>query len=91
MNTQKPPALADYIKPELIIPQLKTRATTSVMEELTEVLHCQDGSVPHPRLLSSSLAALNRELLTSTVLDFGAAFPQVRVAAQPRPRFALGR
>jgi mannitol/fructose-specific phosphotransferase system IIA component (Ntr-type) len=91
MNTQKPLTLADYTKPELIIPQLTTRATNSVMEELTEALHCQDGSVPHPHLFSSSLAALNLELLTSTVLNLGAAFPEVRVAALSRPRFALGR
>jgi len=91
MSIQKPITLADYTKPELIIPQLTTRATTSAMEELTEALHCQDGSVPHPHLLFSSLAALNRELLTSTMLDLGAAFPEVRVAALSRPRFALGR
>ena len=62
MSIQKPITLADYTKPELIIPQLTTRATTSAMEELTEALHCQDVSVPHPHLLFSEVrvAALSR-------------------------------
>ena len=89
MNLPKLCTLADYTKPEFIIPQLTTRTTTSVMQELTTALRREDGSVPDQ--LSSSTAALIRELLTSTALDFGAVFPQVRVAALSRPRFALGR
>ena len=83
MNLPKLCTLADYTKPEFIIPQLTTRTTTSVMQELTTALRREDGSVPDQ--LSSSTAALIRELLTSTALDFGAVFPQVRVAALSRP------
>jgi mannitol/fructose-specific phosphotransferase system IIA component (Ntr-type) len=89
MNLPKLCTLADYTKPELIIPQLTTRTTTSVMQELTTVLHREDGSAPDQR--SSSTTALIRELLTGMALDFGAAFPHVRGAALSRPRFALGR
>jgi mannitol/fructose-specific phosphotransferase system IIA component (Ntr-type) len=89
MNLPKLRTLADYTKPELIIPQLTTRKIASVMQELTTVLHRDDGSVPEQ--LPSNTAALIRELLTGMALDFGAAFPQVRVAALSRPFFALGR
>lgn len=89
MNLPKLRTLSDYTKPELIIPQLATRTTTSVMQELTTVLHREDGSAPDQR--SSSTTALIRELLTGMALDFGAAFPHVRGAALSRPRFALGR
>jgi mannitol/fructose-specific phosphotransferase system IIA component (Ntr-type) len=89
MNLPKLRTLADYTKPELIIPQFTARTTTSVMQELTTALHREDASVPDQ--MSSSTAALIRELLTRRMLDLGATFPQVRVAALSRPRFALGR
>ena len=81
--------LADYTSAALIIPQLHSRATATVMQELNDVLHRVEAIVPGH--LFSSLAALNRELLTSMSLDFGAAFPQVRVPGLQRPRFAVGR
>lgn len=89
MNLPKLRTLADYTKPGLIIAQLTTRTTASVMQELTHALHREDSSLPDQ--LASSAAALIRELLTSRALDAGAAFPQVRVAALSRLRFALGR
>lgn len=89
MNGQKPPTLADYTKPGLIVPQLTTRTISSVMQELTTVLHQDDASVPDG--CSSCAAVLIRELLAGSALEFGAAFPQVRVTALSRPHFALGR
>ncbi len=91
MNAQQPPTLADYTQSELIIPQLATCATTTVVKELTDALYRQDGGMPRRLLLDSSLTALNRELLTSRTRDLGAIFPQVRMAALSQPRFALGR
>ncbi len=89
MNSQKLPTLADYTKPGLIVPQLTTRTTISVMQELTAALYREDSSMPQQS--SAMTAALIRELLTSTVLDFGAVFPQVSVRALSNPLFALGR
>lgn len=89
MNLPKLRTLADFTKAELIIPQLTTRTIASVMQELTTVLHRDDGSAPDG--CSSSAAVLIRELLAGSALEFGAAFPQVRVTALSRPHFALGR
>jgi len=60
-----------------------------VTREMITALHREDGSVPDQ--LSSSTTALIRELLVGTALDFGAAFPQTRIAELSRPRFALSR
>lgn len=81
--------LADYTSTALIVPQLHSKATATVMQELNGVLHRAEAIVPDH--LFSSLVALNRELLTSMSLEFGAAFPQVPVPGLQRPRFAVGR
>jgi mannitol/fructose-specific phosphotransferase system IIA component (Ntr-type) len=72
-----------------MLPKLRGRSMSNVMRELGQVLHQEDASVSD--ILYPGLKALYSELLTSTVLDLGAAFPQVRVATLSRSRFALGR
>jgi mannitol/fructose-specific phosphotransferase system IIA component (Ntr-type) len=81
--------LADYTSTALIVPQLHSRATAAVMQELNDVLHRVEAIVSDH--LFPGLAALNRELLTSMDLDFGAAFPQLLVPSLQRPRFVVGR
>jgi mannitol/fructose-specific phosphotransferase system IIA component (Ntr-type) len=81
--------LADYTSVALIIPQFHDCIASAVMRDLTEALRHEDAAVPdHPL---QNLAALNQELLTGLSLDFGAAFPKLRVSGLKGPRFALGR
>lgn len=84
----KVPTLASYTTVTLIIPQIYGTTTRAVMDELSQVLHRDDSKVPD--VLFSSIAALNRELLTSISLECGVALPQVEVQGLQRPRFALG-
>jgi len=83
------PSLADYTSPALIIPRLHEETMHGIMNQLCQVLPQTDGSVQE--VLSDSLHALNRELLTGRALDFGACFPSVHVRGLQPPRFALGR
>jgi mannitol/fructose-specific phosphotransferase system IIA component (Ntr-type) len=81
--------LADYTAPPLIIPRLHGTTPSGVIEELSEAMNQADSSVPDLRY--ESRAAIGRELLTGTTLEFGAVFPHVRLGGLLRPRFALGR
>jgi mannitol/fructose-specific phosphotransferase system IIA component (Ntr-type) len=81
--------LSDYTAPALLIPRLQRSTPPAVMEELSQVLHQADNALPDLRC--DSRTAIGQELLTSVTLEFGAVFPQVRVAGLQRPRFALGR
>ena len=80
--------LAEFTLPELVIPTLTGKATSAVISELAETLHRVKGIT---RAVHSGLAALNRELLTSMVLDVGAAFPQVKAVELASPVFTVGR
>ena len=81
--------LADFTSTALIIPSLHTARSAEVMQELSDVLHSENPTIPEH--LFHNLSALNHELLTGLFLDFGAAFPKVIVPQLQRPRFALGR
>lgn len=81
--------LADFTSAALMLPKLRGRSMSNVMRELGQALHHEDASVSD--ILYPGLKALYSELLTSTVLDLGAAFPHVSVATLSRSRFALGR
>jgi len=83
------PSLADYTSAALIIPRLHEETMHGIMNQLCQVLQQTDGLMQE--VLSDSLQALNRELLTGRALDFGACFPSVQVRGLQRPRFALGR
>jgi PTS system fructose-specific IIC component len=80
--------LAEFTLPELVIPTLTGKTTSAVISELADTLLRVKGIT---RVVHLGLAALNRELLTSTVLDAGAAFPQVKATELASPLFAVGR
>ena len=81
--------LADFTSSALILPELRGRSMVEAMGELSQLLRQEDGSMSN--LLHPAVKALNRELLTSTALDAGATFPEVRLPDAIRPRFAVGR
>jgi nitrogen PTS system EIIA component len=88
INVAVPVSLADYTRPALIVPQLHERDTAGVIGELSQVLQ-REGGVPD--LLPFYQAALNQELLTSSALECGLAFPHARLSAVKRLQFAFGR
>lgn len=81
-------SLADYTRPELIVPQLRERDTAGIIGELGRVLQ-RHGCVPD--ILPFYQAALNQELLSSSALECGIAFPHGRLSGLRQPQFALGR
>jgi mannitol/fructose-specific phosphotransferase system IIA component (Ntr-type) len=88
INVAAPVSLADYTRPALIVPRLREGDTAGIVSELSQVLH-REGAVPD--VLPFYQAALNQELLTSSALDCGLAFPHARLSGVKRLQFALGR
>ncbi|HOW65652.1 MAG TPA: PTS sugar transporter subunit IIA [Candidatus Paceibacterota bacterium] len=80
--------LGDFTRAELIVPQLQGRDAASVIRELSVRLQREAGVLD---LLPFYQAALNREFLFSTAMDYGLAFPHARVSGLKRLSFALGR
>jgi mannitol/fructose-specific phosphotransferase system IIA component (Ntr-type) len=80
---------ADFTSATLMLPSFRGRSMSEVMCELVQALHQEDASMSG--LLLPALKALNRELLTSTALDAGAIFPEVRLLGGTLTRFAVGR
>ena len=80
--------LAEYTRPELIIPRLQERDLPGILGELVRVLH-QHGSVPDP--LPFYHAALNRECLAGAGSLCGIAFPHARSPGVRSLEFAFGR
>lgn len=80
--------LADFTRPALIVPQLRERDTAGIINELSQLLQRQGCVVD---VLPFYQAALNQELLASSALDCGIAFPHARLSAARRLEFALGR
>jgi len=81
-------SLADYTSDALMLPQLRQRDPAGVIQELAQLLHQQARL---PDLLPFYHAALNREFLVSTAMDYGVAFPHARLNGLTRLCFALGR
>jgi mannitol/fructose-specific phosphotransferase system IIA component (Ntr-type) len=88
INVAAPVSLADYTRPMLIVPRLRDADTAGIVGELSQVLH-REGAVPD--VLPFYQAALNQELLSSSALDCGLAFPHARLSGVKRLQFALGR
>jgi mannitol/fructose-specific phosphotransferase system IIA component (Ntr-type) len=88
MNVAAPASLAGYTQPALIVPRLRERDTAGVISELSQVLQ-REGEVPD--VLPFYQAALNQELLTSSALECGLAFPHARLSGIKRLQFAFGR
>ncbi|HEV2391321.1 MAG TPA: PTS sugar transporter subunit IIA [Verrucomicrobiae bacterium] len=88
LNSLASSTLEDFTRPGLIIPQLRQRDTAGVISELSQALQ-QQGCVPD--LLPFYHAALNQELLASSALACGMAFPHARLGGVKQLQFALGR
>ena len=83
-----PATLADFTRTALVTPELRARDTAGVIGELSQVLQ-REGCVPD--LLPFYHTALNQELLSSTALDCGIAFPHGRLSGVRHLQFAFGR
>ena len=81
-------SLADFTTESLIIPQLSKSKNADVIHELSQLLQKEDRV---PELLPFYDAVMSRELLVSTSMDNGIAFPHGRLDGLKRVSFALGR
>ncbi len=88
INIAAPVSLGDYTRPALIVPRLRERDAAGVISELSHALH-REGCVPD--VLPFYQAALNQEMLASSALDCGLAFPHARLSGVNRLQFAFGR
>jgi mannitol/fructose-specific phosphotransferase system IIA component (Ntr-type) len=88
LNVAPPISLADYTRPELIVPSLRERDPAGIISELSHRLQ-REGSVPDVLLFYQ--AALNQELLANSALECGLAFPHARLSGVKQLQFALGR
>jgi PTS system nitrogen regulatory IIA component len=80
--------LADYTRPELIVPLLRESDTPGVVKELSQVLH-EQGCVPD--VLAFYHAAMNHEFLVNSATGCGIALPHARLHGVNEPCFAFGR
>lgn len=82
------PSIADFTSGSLIVPQLNEQDAAGVIQELSRRLQ-QEGRIPD--LLPFYHAALNREFLVSTAMEYGIAFPHARMPGLKQLSFAVGR
>jgi len=80
--------VGDYTGPALIAPKLREQDPAGIISELSQVLQ-KHGGVPD--VLPFYHAALNQEILASSALDCGLAFPHARLKGVRRLQFAMGR
>jgi PTS system nitrogen regulatory IIA component len=80
--------LADYTRPQLIVPQLRERDTAGIISELSQVLQRQNSV---PDMLPFYHTALNQELLANSAVECGMAFPHARLSGVKQLQFAFGR
>ncbi len=80
--------LADYTRPELIVPRLRGTDPAGIIKELSQRLGTQ-GIISD--VLSFYHAAFNHDLLNSSALPIGIAIPHARSAEVRRLTFAVGR
>ena len=88
ISTNPAPTLADFTSPGLILPQLRGRDASAVIQELSQVLQSEQR-VPDLRLFHQTV--LNRESLMSSDLEAGMAFPHARLPVLKKLSFAFGR
>jgi mannitol/fructose-specific phosphotransferase system IIA component (Ntr-type) len=88
LNVAAPASLAEYSRPALVVSRLREGDTAGIISELSQVLQ-REGCVPD--VLPFYQAALNQELLSSTALDCGLAFPHARLSGIKQLQFAFGR
>jgi len=83
-----PASLADFTRPQLVVPELRQRDTAGIISELSQVLQ-REGCVPD--ILPFYHTALNQELLANSALECGLAFPHARLSGVKQLQFAFGR
>jgi fructose PTS system EIIBC or EIIC component len=83
-----PLTLSEYTRHHLIVPRLQHKDAAGIISELSQVLH-QGGVVPD--VLPFYHAALNQELLASSGLECGIAYPHARLSGIRHLQFAFGR
>jgi fructose PTS system EIIBC or EIIC component len=80
--------LVDYTRPALVVPELRERDPAGIIGELSQALQ-REGCIPD--MLPFYHAALNQELMCSSALPCGIAFPHARLGGIKQVHFALGR
>jgi PTS system fructose-specific IIC component len=85
---QNAATLADLTSPALIVSALRGQGAADAIRELSEAL-CRDGRVPATRPFCD--AVMKREMLASTEMEAGMAFPHARLAEISELSFAVGR
>ena len=88
MSTNRSTCLADFTRPELIIPQLRSTAVEQVISELAHKLE-QTGRVENRTAFLEAVIA--RERLCPTSCAPGWALPHARLADLPQLTFAFGK
>ena len=81
-------ALSDFTSPALIAPHLQAQEMPAAIRELSQTMQ-QDRGMPD--LAPFYQTALERELLASTELEAGVAFPHARLPGLNELFFAMGR
>ncbi len=81
-------SLADFTKAGLIVPELRERDTAGIINELCQALQ-REGVLGD--VLPFYHGALNRELMATSALECGIAFPHARLNAIKQLQFAFGR
>ena len=80
--------IADYTHTGLIVPELRERDPAGIISELSQALQ-RSGCVAD--VLPFYHTALNQEMLASSALDCGLAFPHARLKGIKHLQFAVGR
>ena len=88
LNRVTTSTLVDYTRRALIVSPLRNRDTAGIIGELSQALQ-SEGCIPD--LLPFYHTALNQELLSSSVLASGIAFPHARLSGVKQLQFAFGR
>lgn len=83
-----PGCLANYTRPELIVPRLRGSDPAEIIEELSYQLRAQ-GAIGD--VLAFYHAALNHEFLSGSATPYGVSLPHARSAQVPKLNFAFGR
>jgi mannitol/fructose-specific phosphotransferase system IIA component (Ntr-type) len=81
-------SIADFTRPELIIPRLRETDPAGIIEELSCRLHGQQVITD---MLSFYHAAMNREFLADSALPMGFATPHTRSPQVKKLTLAIGR
>lgn len=87
-SVTRPSTLDQFTRSALILPELREQDPAGVIQELSRALQ-REGFVQD--LLPFYHAALNQELMASSVLKSGLAFPHGRMSGVKQLQFAYGR